>query len=311
MQRDQAGKLAELTNRAYRSDDIPLGMTEQDFLEMWDAEPHVDLDHDSLMASVDGVPVAWCRIWHQPAEDRLERAFMFGQVDPDHRRKGIGTHLLTWGNQRGAERLLARENDLPKFLRADVAPSEADKQTILEQLDMQVARYFDNMTRPFTSPIPKLVTNGFTIEPYDPARSEDTRYVCVEAFRDHWGSAGIDKAGWEAWLSWESTRLDLSLIAVADGKVVGYSINSHHKGDNEVHGRNEAWVDSLGTLKEYRGRGIATALLVASMQMMRDAGFESAGLDVDSANPTGAHGLYTRLGFEVTFQSTMWERQVG
>jgi len=64
-------------------------------------------------------------------------------------------------------------------------------------------------------------------------------------------------------------------------------------------------------LKEYRKRGIASALLVASMKRMKDAGFESAGLDVDSANPTGAHGLYQRLGFTITFQSTIWERQVG
>ncbi len=47
------------------------------------------------------------------------------------------------------------------------------------------------------------------------------------------------------------------------------------------------------------------------MHAMRDAGFESIGLDVDSDNPTGAHSLYARLGFEVTFQSTMWEKQVG
>ena len=124
-------------------------------------------------------------------------------------------------------------------------------------------------------------------------------------------SAGIDKDGWDSWLSWEATRLDLSVIAKVDDKIVGYSVNSHHKGDNEVHGRHEAWVDSLGTLKEYRKRGIASALLVASMQNMKEAGFESAGLDVDSANPTGAHGLYQRLGFTITFQSTIWERQVG
>jgi ribosomal protein S18 acetylase RimI-like enzyme len=309
MQRKQAAQLSALTNRGYAASEIPLGMTASEFLAMFD-EPHVDLAHDSLVASIDGEPVAWCRVWHQPAEDRLERAFIFGEVDTIHRRKGIGTHLIRWGDARGAERLLERQNDLPKYLRADVAPGEADKKKILAGIGMDVVRYFDNMTRPLTVPLPEVVTDGFTIEPWDMSRSEEIRMVLVEAFRDHWGSAGIDQHGFENWMAAEGTRHDLSFLAVSDGKIIGYSANAHHKGDSEAHGRHEAWIDSLGTLKEHRGKGVATALLAASMHAMRDAGFESAGLDVDSANPTGAHGLYRRLGFELTYQSAMWERQV-
>ncbi len=176
---------------------------------------------------------------------------------------------------------------------------------------MRPIRYFDNMTRSFSSPLPEIVTDGFRIEPWDESRSEEVRLVCVEAFRDHWGSAGIDEAGWRSWLSAEGTRLELSRIAVDDGTVIGYTVNAHHQGDSQATGRHEAWVDSLGTLRPHRGRGVASALLAASMHAMRDAGFESIGLDVDSDNPTGAHSLYARLGFEVTFQSTMWEKQVG
>jgi mycothiol synthase len=309
MRRTDAPHLAELTTRAASHDGVPVGITEAGFLEMW-GEAYLDMAEDSLAAFVDDNPVAWCRVWHHPSEERQERAHIFGVVDPGFRRRGIGTHLLTWADRRAEERLSARPNDLPKYIRADAGGREDDKRALLERLGMEIVRYFDNMTRSFTHPIPATDTDGFTIEPWDEARSEEVRRVCIAAFRDHWGSAGVTREGWEEWLSSEATRLDLSLIALVDGEVVAYAVNAHHKADNEIHGRHEAWVDSLGTLREHRGRGVATALLTESMRRMSSAGFDSIGLDVDSANPTGAHGLYTRLGFEVFFQSTMYQREI-
>ncbi len=309
MRRTDAARLAELTTRAGTVDDVPIGMTEVAFDEMWD-ESYLDMEVDSLAAYVAGRPVGWTRVWHHPSEDRLERAHLFGLVDPEFRRRGIGTRLLTWTDARAEERLRARDTDLPKYIRADAGGKEDDKRAILGRLGMAVVRYFDNMTRSLAAPIPETIANGFTIERWHPERSEEARLVCVEAFRDHWGSAGVTREGWEKWLGSEGTRLDLSLIALVDDRIVAYAVNAHHRADNEIHGRHEAWVDSLGTLKEHRGQGIATALLTESMRVIAEAGFDSVGLDVDSANPTGAHGLYTRLGFEVYFQSTMYQRQV-
>ena len=309
MRRDDVAHLAELTTRAASHDGVPVGLTEAGFLEMWD-EAYLDMADDSLAAYIDDRPVAWCRVWHHPSEDRQERAFLFGNVDPDFRRRGIGTHLLAWADHRAEERLRARQNGLPKYIRADAGGAEDDKRAILGRLGMEIVRYFDNMTRSLAHPIPPTVAEGFTIEPWDRSRSEEVRSVCVEAFRDHWGSAGVTREGWEEWLSSEATRLDLSLIALVDGVVVAYAVNAHHQADNEIHGRHEAWVDSLGTLREHRGKGIATALLTESMRRIAAAGFDSVGLDVDSANPTGAHGLYTRLGFEVFYQSAMYQREV-
>lgn len=48
------------------------------------------------------------------------------------------------------------------------------------------------------------------------------------------------------------------------------------------------------------GPGIATALLLASMQRFRDEGLEAAGLGVDSANASGAGRLYESLGYRRT-----------
>ena len=58
----------------------------------------------------------------------------------------------------------------------------------------------------------------------------------------------------------------------------------------------ELYIDSLCVAEAFRGRGIASALLGATIDRARRGGFPAAGLLVDTANPR-AEQLYTRLGF--------------
>ncbi|HRE01803.1 MAG TPA: GNAT family N-acetyltransferase [Ilumatobacteraceae bacterium] len=50
--------------------------------------------------------------------------------------------------------------------------------------------------------------------------------------------------------------------------------------------------------RDWRGRGVASALIARSMDGFEQAGFTHALLNVDSASPTGASRLYRSLGFE-------------
>ena len=66
----------------------------------------------------------------------------------------------------------------------------------------------------------------------------------------------------------------------------------------------ELYIDSLAVPEHCRGRGIATALLRATVEKARRMGLPAAGLLVDKGNPK-AEKLYTRLGFK-TVNETMW-----
>ena len=58
----------------------------------------------------------------------------------------------------------------------------------------------------------------------------------------------------------------------------------------------------------WRRRGIARALLAASMRSYAEAGLDAAGLGVDTENPTGAYGLYAEMGFVATNTTVMYAR---
>lgn len=59
----------------------------------------------------------------------------------------------------------------------------------------------------------------------------------------------------------------------------------------------ELYIDSLAVKPEYRGQGIASALLRATIDKARQMGLPATGLLVDCGNP-GAERLYRSLGFE-------------
>ena len=58
----------------------------------------------------------------------------------------------------------------------------------------------------------------------------------------------------------------------------------------------EFYLDSVGVLPEYRGRGIASSLFEAQCRRAASLGHKVAGLIVDEDKPQ-AEALYARLGF--------------
>jgi ribosomal protein S18 acetylase RimI-like enzyme len=62
-------------------------------------------------------------------------------------------------------------------------------------------------------------------------------------------------------------------------------------------------VALVGTLRAYRKRGIASALLVRAMTKGRAAGYATASLGVDADSLTGAVGVYEQVGFAIEHTS--------
>ena len=108
-----------------------------------------------------------------------------------------------------------------------------------------------------------------------------------------------------------------TLIAEVDGRAVGalvgydgarleelrrpiFELLERHLGSipdiEDETSAGEFYLDSLGVLPSYRGRGIGAALLSSMRDMAFEQGYERVGLIVDVDNPN-AERLYSSLGF--------------
>jgi ribosomal protein S18 acetylase RimI-like enzyme len=298
--------LLHLVNACWTADGIPHALAPEEIAD-FTRGPHLDPEVDGRVVVEDGEPVAYGIVHCRPTDQKDAWARLTGSVHPDARRSGIGSALLGWQIDRARERLAYAEGRLDRVIRVEVHPGERSKASMLRHHGFEPVRYFDEMIRPLDT-LPRVESSGFEIIPWDPHRSEETRNVKNAAFRDHWGSTPVDKPTWHQWLEDFGTRLDLSFMAVAGGAVVGYTLNGSYPQDEAIRGRREGWIENLGTLAEWRGRGVATALVCASLEAFSGAGLTHAALGVDADSPTGARGLYTRLGFEIDYQMHLAQR---
>jgi len=123
------------------------------------------------------------------------------------------------------------------------------------------------------------------------------------SFADHWRYSPRTE---EELMPWRPP--ELSLLAVADGggpAAVTLGQIESYAADSRA--QPVGIVGSVGTLPEHRRRGLARWLVAELLPRLRRAGARSASLYVDGLNQTGAPALYHDLGFEVAFETEVWE----
>jgi len=261
------------------------------------AEPDTDLATDTLVAvDAHGALVAsvWLRIRSRPGlKHRVD--VMTTAID------GYG-HLeieaLEWAHEEAQTRLRDANDQLPRVIRGFAETTATSKLARYESFGFEIVRYFVDMARPADANVgAETIPAGVESVAWDDRWARSTFDTEVEAFADHWG---VLPPTWEEFqhrLAWPGSRLDLSFLAIADGQVVSYCLNGVYPQDFELRGRSQGWIETLGTLRAWRKQGLASALVNESIRRFATEGLEYAAIGVDAANPTGAFGLYERLGF--------------
>lgn len=247
--------------------------------------------------------------------ERLEgrdarRVFVWGTTHPAARGRGIGTALLRWAVARGEEILAAQPDDPPGLLEAFKEARLADAVALHEAHGFRPARWYFDMRRDLREPLPPMPDlGGLVVRPYDADLAEPVRLAHNEAFADHWGSEPQTAEIWaREFVDDPFFRADLSFIILDGDEIAGYTVNYVAEPDWEATGVREGWVGQLGVRRPWRRRGLARALLVRSMEAFRAAGLEAATLGVDAENPTGALGIYERVGFRPIRRSVRLQR---
>ncbi|TDP97320.1 GNAT family N-acetyltransferase [Labedaea rhizosphaerae] len=243
-------------------------------------------------------------VWTQPGARGSHRVSLDGVVHPDARRTGLGARLLAELERLGRERHAAIAPGLPLELTAPCHDANAGMAVMLSAAGYEPRRWFFDMRCDLTGDLAEVpVPDGLHLRPY-PEDDEPVRVALNEFFAEHWGHQDFTPETWKEITTGHAYRPDLSFLLHDDaGEIAALVLSDHYPADHAQTGVKELWIADVGTRKSLRGKGLATALLTHTLRRARAAGFERAGLDVDTGNPTGALGVYERIGFTV---STRW-----
>ena len=268
--------------------------------------------HGRLCRNADGLLVAYG--WNHPLPQGSGpcRVHLSGGVHPEHRGQGIGHTLLAW--QLEAARSWHGQGERasePLWSILYLDGHHPDQRQLYSDLGLRDVRWYADMTRTLAPPLPQHEDPpGIRVVPLNRKRFEAVRLAHNEVFADHWDSRPIDRQGWEEQLVRPASRLSWSWVALAaeTSEVVGYATNAAYEEDWAEQGFSEGWTDRLGVRPAWRGRGVARALLTASLRSFSDAGLDAAGLGVDSDDPSHAFDLYEELGYHATHIVVMFAR---
>lgn len=204
-----------------------------------------------------GVPRAYARTFKNRDG---EKAYGFGCVDPEWQRRGVGTALLGWLEERTRQRfaqdnacnIAGGDGRVPR-LRIHMEQQHGHQAGLFRKSGYSIVRYFNEMHRPLDLPLPDVVLDhGLELVAMSPGISEAVRQAHNDAFRDHWGSEPRDEESWGFTVHDPQARPDLSGVVVdpATGAVAGCQLASHDRESSVSRGFLEGYTEQLGVRRE-------------------------------------------------------------
>ena len=207
--------------------------------------------------------------------DRTGRRSATGLVRPSARHAGLGTQLAAWSGERSGGNLL--------HVVVESASPETD--SFLTRLGL-VRTFAEQVMRHDLVDVP-VVRRPQGLKSL--RWSEDTATLFHRAYRTSFAERpGFPDTSVEEWVASlvedPGFRPEQSRVVLDDdGRVAGFVTLA----DN--------WIEQVGVVPAWRGRGLGAHLVVRSLRALAKAGSEDAWLAVNVDNP--AQELYRRLGF--------------
>jgi mycothiol synthase len=262
-----------------------------DLLTDWNM-PGFDRVLDAVVVEDDGRLVAYAAF--------IRNDYVDVYVHPEYRNRGLGKQLLDWSERRGRERTPAGRDVL---LGQVVTSTHEGARGLLENHGYESVRTYWRMTMPLEErPPPPAWPEGVVVRTFDQERDTRAVYALVQdAFGDNERHTAESFEEWQAFMiDRDAFEPGLWFIAESKGEIVGCVLCPNYE--------DEGWIRQLAVARDWRRRGLGTALLRQAMSEFSRRGRRELGLVVDSWNRTGAKELYERAGMTVAREHVRYEK---
>jgi mycothiol synthase len=290
-------------------DQIERADTVEDIARKYAHLPNSDPTQDMLFAEVNSEVIAYSRVsWFDVREGmRIYQHFAF--MLPEWRRKGLGRAILHYNERRLRQIAVGQAFEGPRLFDTEVFESEVGRIALLKSEGYEPARYEFVMVRPNLEDLPEApLPPGLEVRPVKPEHYAAIHAASMEAFQDHWGFSEAMEEDIEETLENPDNDPGLWRVAWDGDQVAGMVLSFIDHDENRVYNRKRGWTEDISVRRPWRKRGLASALIVQSMQALKERGMTEAALGVDGQNLSGALQLYERLGYRVVKRAWVYRK---
>lgn len=308
--------IAELFQACETVDRLDEWVSVSDLRQKFNA-PDVDKESDiRLWENGEGKLIGFGKLSIQESVD----GYLSWRVHPTVRGEGIEQEIIRWGEARMKE--VARDKGVSVNLRSGTRDTQTERIALLESCGFTPNRYFFDMERSLADPLPKPeLPVGFTLQSHSSAhfssKQEQRKFLeaWVEAYNqtfiDHWNFHEVKVEQVEYIVSDPNYRPDLTWVAIdPDGTFAAFCYCCFYPEENKYKGRKEGWINTLGTRRGFRQRGLGKAMLLSGMEGLQSVGLDKVLLGVDAENPSGATRLYESVGFRKVHTDIVYGKEL-
>jgi len=273
------------------------------------------------------------RAWgsaHDRAGGRMLYAHVVERGLPERTAQACSDVLFAWAEGQAREVGRARGLDVQQIDSGAFADDERQHRW-LETAGFERVRHWWQMKRPVTPEEATLVPSAELWEdrgvrfrqvrrgPDGMPDEDDLRelhQVLEDAFQDHFNSREetfeefLHRLRLDPGHRWDHWWLAELIEGLAEGeppRPVGALIGAVSESPN---GPDGSYVEYIGVLGDARGRGVAKGLLRTVIADAASRGRDRVALEVDADSPTGASELYVGLGWQTSYVTESWHRDV-
>ncbi|HET9520265.1 MAG TPA: GNAT family N-acetyltransferase [Candidatus Limnocylindrales bacterium] len=282
------------------------------FASFYENLTNCDRDRDLFIVEVDGAIVGYARTeWFDDTDGtRIHEVICF--LRPAWRGRGIGTAMLATIEARAAAVAAGLPSPSERYFQTDAQDRNPAAGAVATAAGYVPVRFGYTMVRPNLEPqTDAQMPAGLEIRPVEESHLRAIFDASDEALRDEWGYRPATEADWNLFLT-DPLSIDRDLWRVGwDGDQVAGQVRSFINVDeNERFGQKRGWVENISVRRPWRKRGLARALIAASIDALRVRGMTEAALGVDTENRSGALRLYESVGFRPVSRATVYRKPI-
>jgi ribosomal protein S18 acetylase RimI-like enzyme len=218
--------------------------------------------------------------------------------------------LLRQNERRSCEIAAGQPVAAQPFFQAWASDREQAWIAILESNGYRAVRRFNNMLHRLTELPDRPLPAGFELRP-----------VTADHLRPIWEAqkemnAGLfenvaeawTEAAYPAWQEQAARTCACWQVAWEGDQVAGMVLAHFEAAENEGKAQKRGYTEHIYVRPRWRQRGLASALIARSLQVLKTQGLHEAELGVDAENESAAFRLYQSLGY-TTFSVDTWFRK--
>jgi len=304
--------MAEVITRSREADGVDYVTTEADLAARFDDPLDFNPKTDIVIVEAKGKIVGLARVWR---EDRGEGKRIYGhsvEILKNWRGRGIREALFRHNEEHIRRTAKVDDRPGPAFLELWANDSDNEWKSIVLENGYRPVQHEIDLIRSLDEIPDMRLPKGFEIRPVRPEHLDWIWEACRESMRKDWNYSDTmwDEKHIEAFKKTHAFQPDLWQVAWKENTLAGMILNYIVPEENREFNVKRGHTEYVYVREQYRGKGLARALLASSFKVLKGRGMDEAMLGMEIENPHDPLRLYQGMGFKVVRHFTWYHKPV-